>query len=461
MMKKLTVLGILLLILLGSTYTIGAQFYSQRYLANTQFATIDIGNLTKEEASEKIQQEINEASILLEEEGQVLGTIHLADVGPDIQVESHLDDLLKEQAQDMWLVSYFNATDYTPAETADYISIEPENLKHATESIELNNEARKPSQDASITYSPEAGFYIEVEEQGNQVNQAELIDHIRAEVQKGSTTIDVKEAYIQADVLATDDILTHTLTQLSALEQTQITLLIAGEEEVIDPNVMMDWVLIDDDSQVYFDEESIYEYLGTLNDLYATYDDYRYFESTLQGEVQLLPGTLGWSIDREAETQAILADLYAGVNITREPAIVGVGYNGTLDDIGSSYIEVDILNQSMFVYIEGEQVISTPIVTGQIGTDTIPGAYSIWNIESPSQLVGYNPWTEQDYVQPVQYWLAFDDTGQGIHDANWQPYFGGDAYLNNGSLGCINTPPDVMASVFNYADAGMPVIVFE
>ena len=57
--------------------------------------------------------------------------------------------------------------------------------------------------------------------------------------------------------------------------------------------------------------------------------------------------------------------------------------------------------------------------------------------------------------------MAFDYTGQGIHDAIWQPTFGGDAYLTNGSLGCINTPLDIMAQVYEYAYNGMPVIVFQ
>ena len=56
--------------------------------------------------------------------------------------------------------------------------------------------------------------------------------------------------------------------------------------------------------------------------------------------------------------------------------------------------------------------------------------------------------------------MPFDDTGQGIHDASWQASFGGDAYLTAGSLGCINTPPDVMAQVFNTVEVGTPVIIF-
>ncbi len=32
------------------------------------------------------------------------------------------------------------------------------------------------------------------------------------------------------------------------------------------------------------------------------------------------------------------------------------------------------------------------------------------------------------YEQPVTYWMPFNG-GIGFHDADWQPYFGGDRYL--------------------------------
>jgi len=112
------------------------------------------------------------------------------------------------------------------------------------------------------------------------------------------------------------------------------------------------------------------------------------------------------------------------------------------------------------VYKDGKQVLETPVVTGRPGTTTIPGAYASWNKESPSTLKGYNPHTQKEYQQPVDYWIPFDDTGQGIHDANWQASFGGEAYLSNGSLGCINTPPGTMAEVYQLVEVGMPVIIF-
>ena len=114
----------------------------------------------------------------------------------------------------------------------------------------------------------------------------------------------------------------------------------------------------------------------------------------------------------------------------------------------------------MWIYRDGQLVVETPIVTGQVGTDTIPGAYSVWNKAENENLKGYNPRTEKEYDVPVSYWIPFDDTGQGIHDADWQANFGGTTYLERGSLGCVNTPPWIMGEVYAAIDIGMPVIVY-
>lgn len=459
-MKKIIItLGVIFLFL-GIGHTIGAQHFSQRFLMNTSFANIDISHLTKEEANAKITRELENHTLTLKENNEPIGSVTLGDLDPQINLTPQLDSLIQEQNQTTWLNGLFNDSNYEGVAEGDLV-INQEKLSTTIDSITLSDTTRLSPTDATIEYSEEMGYYIEPEQIGTEINQDKLFDLVLDGLREGQTTVEVSEAYLEPDITSTDESLLSELDQLKVYNNLQITLTIAGYEEVITPELISSWLYIDEFNEVNFDEDMIYEYLGTLNERYATYDDYRTFNSTLQGEVQLLPGTLGWSIDREAETQAILADLQAAVPVVREPTIVGIGYNGTLDDIGNSYIEVDILNQTMFVYIDGNQVLSTPVVTGQIGTNTIPGAYAIWNLESPSELKGYNPRTEKDYVQPVEFWLAFDYTGQGIHDANWQPYFGGDAYLVNGSLGCINTPPDIMPIVFEYAYPGMPVIVFE
>ena len=50
--------------------------------------------------------------------------------------------------------------------------------------------------------------------------------------------------------------------------------------------------------------------------------------------------------------------------------------------------------------------------------------------------------------------------GCGFHDASWRSSFGGDIYKYDGSHGCINLPPSVAPTFYNYVRTGMPVVVF-
>lgn len=50
--------------------------------------------------------------------------------------------------------------------------------------------------------------------------------------------------------------------------------------------------------------------------------------------------------------------------------------------------------------------------------------------------------------------------GIGFHDASWQPYFGGDRYLEGGSHGCINMPPDSAAELYNIIQYNVPIVCF-
>lgn len=459
-MKKIIQIIASIMVVIGITYAIGTSYYADRFQAKTNFSGIDIGHLSPQEAHTKIQQQLKNQTITFYENNQNIGKISLADLNAEIDAASHLESLLNSQNNLTWVTSFFSSTTYQP-ELKDYVSISENSFSESFEQLGLVDQERTASTDARIAYAEDKGYYLEPETIGNQLDLDTIKNLVVEGIQTGQQKIEVNAAYTQPMLTVEDGNLNDIIQAIEETAATEITLTIAGFEETITREQIMSWLYLDEQNDLYFDELLIYDYLGTLNERYATYDDYRYFESTLQGEIQLEPGTLGWSIDREAETQSILEDLYAGLDVKRETSIVGTGYNGvSLDDIGSSYIEVDMISQNMFVYLDGVQVISTPVVTGQIGTTTVPGTYAIWNMETPSALVGYNPRTEQDYEQPVQYWMAFDDTGQGIHDADWQPYFGGDAYLTNGSLGCVNTPPNIMPTVFEYAYLGMPVIVF-
>lgn len=461
-MKKALIIVVLTFVVLGLGYGAGIGFYAEKFQANTSFGNIDISNLSLAEAQERIEADINQQTVTITENGKGLGTFSMADLNAQVNTQAFLEASYNNQDPMLWLTGFFDSVEYDNV-LMNHIRIDDLAIENALAEVGISNEGRIIAQDAYIDYGEGRGYFVVPEETGTQLDIEKIKELVVSGIQSGSSTIEINESYLQPEVTTEDEKITSVMNQIDQVSNTKITLTIAGKEEVIAKETVLEWMYFDSNNEVVFDQNMIYEWLGTLNEKYATFDDVRQFSSTLQGTVEVPAGTLGWSIDRETETQNIAADLYAGVDVTREPAIVGTGYANSLEgesDIGNSYVEVDMTNQMMYVYVDGARVIETPIVTGQIGTSTVAGAYSVWNKETDTDLKGFNAHTGVDYVQPVSFWIPFDDTGQGIHDANWQPAFGGEVYKTSGSLGCINTPPGVMPQVFEHVTLGMPVIVF-
>lgn len=457
-MKKTLIIGGTTLALLGVGYSAGVGYYAEKFQANTKFGAIDISNMTLAQAQEAIEASINQTEITLTENGKEIGRIALGSLEKQVNTQEVLQATYESQDPQTWILGFFGTTAYENA-LLNNIQINSDSLTAAINQLGIQNEGRIAAKDATIEYANGKGYFVQPESAGNQVDLELLKQRITESLQTGVTNIDINTAYITPKIKSDDEKITQIMQEIERIASTKLTIQIAGVDNPISRETIMEWIYFDESNHVVVDQTVVAEYLKTFNEQYATFNKPRQFQSTLQGTVTVEPGTLGWSIDRDAESAQIIQDLQAGGEIKREANIVGTGY-GSGDDVGSSYVEVDIANQMMFIYIDGEQVLSTPIVTGRVGSLTIPGAYAVWNKEENTVLKGTRAQTGTDYEQPVDFWLPFDDTGQGIHDANWQGSFGGDAYLTAGSQGCINVPPGVMPQVFQYVQAGMPVIIF-
>lgn len=449
--------SIVVLLVLVIGYCFGISYYSDRFLPNTVINDINVSGLTVEDAQQQLVSQINKTEVDIQENGESIGTITLEAMRAEFDISQPLTELYEHQNPNGWLFNYVSGDD-TTVSSGD-IAVSQSDMVEQIVALGVNNNGRDESQDAYIDYNKEQRYFVVDEVIGNQVNVTEIRKGIEQALVDNTNTIDLSNYYLAPTITSDSEEITQTMNHINDVANTKITVNVAGHEETISQEYIYDWMGFDG-SNLTVDYQGIYDWLGILNDKYATYGKSTQFESTMQGTVNVPAGTRSWSINREQEASYIKEQLEAATDSNEEPFIDGSGY-GQASSVGSDYIEVDLSNQKMFVYIDGVQVVNTDIVSGQVGTDTVPGMYQVWDKQSPSNLTGYNPRTQQDYVQPVDYWLPFDDTGQGIHDANWQSSFGGNTYQVSGSLGCINTPPGIMDDVFNYAYVGIPVVVFE
>jgi lipoprotein-anchoring transpeptidase ErfK/SrfK len=124
-----------------------------------------------------------------------------------------------------------------------------------------------------------------------------------------------------------------------------------------------------------------------------------------------------------------------------------------------------VAGQRLQAFDHGQLIRDILVTTGRPQLPTDIGRMQVLRKSSPWKM--QSPWPKgSPYWYPdteVQMVLWFTNTGEGIHDAAWEPdsAFGpGSPSGPFASHGCIHTPTDAMSVLFNWAAIGTPVVVF-
>lgn len=218
--------------------------------------------------------------------------------------------------------------------------------------------------------------------------------------------------------------------------------------------------LIQDDASF---KQHIVDYVAQLAADHDTVGTERQFQTTSGRTVSVSGSAYGWKIDQDGEVAQLTQEIQSGAQTTREPVYSMRANSYGVNDLGNTYIEVDLTEQYMWYYQDGNVIFESDIVSG-LASDpkrkTPPGIFTLYYKKSPDVLRGTKkPDGTYSYEQPVTYWMPFNG-GIGFHDADWQPYFGGDRYLTGGSHGCINMPPDKAGELYNIIQYNVPIVCF-
>lgn len=285
--------------------------------------------------------------------------------------------------------------------------------------------------------------------------------NINYEVGEGVVTLDRNKA---ASFIITEDEIESALSETVNPKVPGQGLFIIGdrEENELDPEKIssLQGIAMDADGFPIVSEKKMYAFFENIADTYDTawmMDRYRQglINTVIINDNSKGDGSI-YDIDAEF---SYLRDVYTGAE---KPVSVrtftlsetAVSYNAH-EHIGSTYIEIDMGNQVLHYYVDGEINMEFPIVTGNIGRSrgTPTGIYPIYNKRYHTYLRG------ADYVSYVNYWLGVNK-GIGIHDATWRNKFGEEIYKTDGSHGCINTPLEKMETLYNIVEVGTPAVLY-
>jgi hypothetical protein len=196
-------------------------------------------------------------------------------------------------------------------------------------------------------------------------------------------------------------------------------------------------------------------YVSELDKHYETYGTEREFITSLVTTVKVGGGDFGWKVKRAGEVGDLIVEIKNGQTIAKEPRYTEKGLNHELNDIGNTYVEINLTKQHLWFYKNGKLITDGDVITGKPTKDRVtpPGIYKLKYKAKNATLKGEN------YSTDVSVFMPFNG-GIGIHDATWQSKFGGQMYLTKGSHGCINSPPELAQKIYDNIDADTPVVCY-
>ena len=449
-----SIFGVLLLIYVGF-----AIFFNNHFMFYTKINGIDFSLKNVSQVEAYMEQQVKDYVLTLEESDGDREEINGSDISLEYVPGDELKKLVKEQDNFLWITSLWN---HPKIEAEVGVKYDADSLAAIISNLECMKEE---NQTVSVDAHPEFQndqFVVVPEVVGTQINIEVFSEKVEEAINGFQPTLDLYETgcYILPRFLSDSEEVIAAKDAMNSYLGANITYDFNPYTEVVDASVISQWVSVDADMNVTFDEGAVRAYVQSLADKYDTKGKPRNFTTATGNVVTVEGGSYGWKIDQEAEYNALIANIQNGETVTREPNYVSRAASHEGNDVGSTYAEVDLTAQQMYFIQDGQVVLQSGVVTGNPnrGNGTPQGVYTLAYKALDQTLRGTKkPDGTYEYETPVKYWMPFNG-GIGFHDATWQSSFGGSRYLTNGSHGCVNLPYDVAGQLYNLISAGTPVV---
>lgn len=354
-----------------------------------------------------------------------------------------------------WPAAFFSKDEYT----VDY---KPSwNDKKLTELLENSDLFKNVQEPINATIEKVDGTYQVIPQvYGNSLDMDKMKDSVIKHFVALEDKIELNEEYKQPSVTKGNEALDANAAKLNTWNTTELTFDLGENKEVLTGDDLI--ALLDKENGYEPDQTKLRDYVKNLAIKYDTLGTDRTFNATGVGEVTVKGGIYGWQMNVDETTELVKEQIAKVESGTIKPVYTETAMASGEDDIGKTYIELDLSRQNMWYYKDGELVVETPVVTGDPtqGASTPTGTFKVWSKEQNRRLRGMNFDGKTRYNVPVNYWMPINYTGIGIHDVNYRSSFGGGIYYGNGSHGCINTPYSKVRTIFESVELGTPVVVY-
>jgi lipoprotein-anchoring transpeptidase ErfK/SrfK len=441
--------GVLFALYLGMSI-----FFMNHFYFGTIINNVNAAGKTVAEVEDKVLSQTNDYTLELEGRGDIKEEIKGSDIGIKFIPDQKIQELKDSQNGFGWIGSIFKKSTSEAEITVDYD--EGLLIKSFDNLSYFNNANIVNPENAKLKYS-DNGYEIVEAVDGNKVIKDTLYDSVVKAIHNGETKIvlDSINSYESPKYTSSSEEIISAKEKLDKYIKTTITYNFGSSKEVINGNIIKDFVNINNITEVDLDPIKVRQYVDKVAGKYNTYKNTRNFSTSTGKTVQVSGGNYGWILDKTQMVEDIIANIKDGQTISKELIFAQTAESNDNNDIGNTYLEINLTKQHIWLYKNGTLVIESDVVTGNesLNCSTPAGTYRLNYKEANATLKG------EDYSTPVAYWMPFNNN-IGVHDATWRDEFGGEIYKTNGSHGCVNAPYETAKTVFENVQAGMPVVCY-
>ena len=429
-------------------------YFYNHFFFNTEINGINVSLRAHKELASIISDYINNYELLLIERNGEKETIKGHDIEMRYNKTTTLSKSISVKNPFMWINSLFNSRRYYIKDLFDYNNALLDNKINNLKC--LNRKIEEPH---NVDFKYIDGSYKIVEEiYGNKIKRVHLENMLNEYIAQGKPVLDlnIMSCYENPKYTKNSKKTLETLNCLNKYVTTRISYQFGNVTEQLEGSTIHQWLSIDDDLEVAISKEEVLSYVTALSKKYDTVGIIREFQTSTGKKVELQGGLYGWKIDRDAEIKEIINHIMQGDIIEKEPIYLQKAFSREGNEIGNTYVEINISKQHLWLYKDGKMIAQGSVVTGNPnrGNATVIGVYMVNYKQKEASLKG------PGYEAKVTYWMPFFGN-IGLHDASWRYRFGEDIYLRNGTHGCVNAPLYLAKIVYENVDEGTPIIIYK
>ncbi len=452
-------LVIFLTVLTGAAYIMLAKYYEGGFSFNTWINGVYCTGRSVEEVNDELKGRYETRSIEVNEPEGKIEYIFPDEINYRIDFTSYLNNIMEKQNPYLWIKNMKDSVKLADIEP-DF-SYDEEALCYQIERLSFVKEHKARPVSGVRIKKTERGYEL-FDDHFKTLNEDMVYDTVRKALYSEDSVV-FDDSFLIDPVYTEEELrLINEYKDVGDFLKTRIILDMGAEQIPIDSAVLSEFLVADgdcnfkrnEDGSLYIDEEKIVQYMDDLCSMYDTYDKERVF-TTIKGEEKVIKNIYyGTLLDHKAECDYLVNAIKTGITETHIPKYIRQGYVRGLDDIGNTYIEIDMNEQVLYYFEDGMVSLCCDIVSGSPhGYLTPQMVCYVYKKARAATLVG------PGYSSYVDYWMAIYQA-IGLHDASWQRAYGGTRYLTHGSHGCINMKLKDVEYLYNSVEVGIPVICY-